>query len=84
MGLNDCVDDCQSHPHTAIFCREKRLENLVQRLRLNSWTGIGHREFGYAIVAQMGRTNGELTITLTGACERFDSVATKLRTTCSN
>ena len=78
MGLNDCVDDCQSHPHAAILCREKRLENLVQKLRLNSWTGIGYRELGHAIVAQMGRTNGDLTIALASSCERFDSVCNQV------
>src|ERR1700720_2994997 len=54
MGLNDRTADRQTHPHTARFCREQRIEYPLEILQADSCSGVRHRYDYVATVVNLG------------------------------
>src|SRR5882757_2097485 len=54
MGLNDRTADRQTHPHTARFRREQRIEYPLEILRADSCSGVRHRYLYAAAVVDLG------------------------------
>jgi hypothetical protein len=42
VGFDDRAADRQAHPHTARLCREERIEDTIDILRADSFSGVRH------------------------------------------
>src|SRR3954468_2539823 len=54
MGFHDRSTNRQAHPHTVPFCREQRVEYLIDVLRANSRSSVRNRNRNIATVMDRG------------------------------
>ena len=73
MGINYRPADRQSHPHSARFRSVESLENALEMVRINAWSGITHCHENAFCPALLG-ADQQLPCSRLNGTHRFDRV----------